>query len=143
MKKLVACFIPFCFLSCENEIKKTELDFVTNVSSIDSVQISTEPKKQSKLLLKASCTEPFMYTEIFTDKAIFTFPEKDTLILVHDFDSLAFKKDFRLFTIQDTNNFTFLFINKPCTHPGSGENWSMKAKFEINKVVYQGCAKTL
>jgi uncharacterized membrane protein len=133
------------FTSCNipEETKDTvplsKLDAVEELAAIEEVK-TTAP---SKLLMKASFTEPFMYAEIFSDKAVFTFPEKDTLIWKQAFDSLSLSKDLTLSGVEGTHTINIQLENKSCIHPGSGEKWGMKAKIDIDKVIYQGCANSV
>jgi uncharacterized membrane protein len=146
MKHLVS-FIIAClmFTSCNipEETKDTvplsKLDAIEELAAIEEVK-TTAP---SKLLMKASFTEPFMYAEIFSDKAVFTFPEKDTLIWKQAFDSLSLSKDLTLSGVEGTHTINIQLENKPCIHPGSGETWGKKAKVDIDKVIYQGCANSV
>ncbi len=146
MKKLVSfIFVCSVLISCnvpeetKDSVPFSKLDAVEELAAVEDVK-TTAP---SKLLLKASFTEPFMYAELFTDKAVFTFPEKDTLIWKQAFDSLSLTKDLKLNGIEGTHTFSIQLENKPCIHPGSGEAWGKKALFEIDKVVYKGCANTV
>lgn len=138
----IAFLILLVITSCNVPVDTTE-SIPTN--KLDAVEALAEESKQeaipAKLLLKASFTEPYMSAEFYTDKAIFTFPEKDTLVWMQNFDSLSFTKDFKLSAEQDGKTIDVSIENKSCTHPGSGEKWERKAFVEIDKVKYQGCAK--
>lgn len=144
MKSLVS-FIVVClmFNSCnipeetKDSIPLSKLDAVEELAAVEEVK-TTAP---SKLLVKASFTEPFMYAELYTDKAVFTFPEKDTLVWKQNFDSLSLTKDLKLNGVEGTHTISIQLENKPCIHPGSGETWGKKALFEIDKIIYKGCAK--
>ena len=131
------------FASCnipeesKDTVPLSKLDAVEELAAIEKVK-TTAP---SKLLMKASFTEPFMYAEIFSDKAIFTFPEKDTLIWKQAFDSLGLTKDLKLSGVEGTHTINIQLENKSCIHPGSGETWGKKALIEIDHIVYKGCAK--
>lgn len=146
MKQLVS-FILTCLIlsSCnipedtKESVPLSKLDAVEELAAVEEVETKPSPK----LLLKASFTEPFMYAEFFTDKAVFTFPEKDTLIWKQAFDSLSLTKDINLKGIEGTHSISIQLENKPCVHPGSGETWGKKAKIEIDKVKYQGCANSV
>ena len=133
---IVSCTIPE---DTKESIPLSKIEALDELAESD--QEIAVPISFHKALLKASFTEPFMYAEFFSDKAIFTFPEKDTLVLIHHFDSLDFTNDFVLTDKKGVNNISIQLNQQICTHPGSGEKWPMTAKFEINKIVYQGCAK--
>lgn len=138
----IAFLIFLTVISCNVPVDTTE-SIPTN--KLDAVEALAEEPKQaviaSKLLLKASFTEPFMYAEFYADKVIFTFPEKDTLIWKQNFDSLNFTKDYSLKGTQNGTSIEVSIENKPCIHPGSGEKWERKAFIQINNTKYQGCAK--
>lgn len=140
MRLLIHFVIGFGLMSCSTTISPKE---DTAPSDTSRIKINIEPKSNlvSKLLLKASFTEPFMYAEFFEDKAVFTFPDKDTLIWNQNFDSLNFSKDFKSNGIQDGRRIEIIIENKWCTHSGSGEKWERKAFVRIDSTKYNGCAK--
>jgi len=140
MRNLVCLFVSFILISCTTSIKPKE-DTAPSDSSRVKITVGEKTKPESKLLLIASFTEPFMYAQFYSDKAVFSFPDKDTLIWQHAFDSLNFTKDFKLNELVNEKTILVNIENKACTHPGSGESWSKKALIEIDKVIYQGCAK--
>lgn len=140
---MVAIAIGSCSVpdDTKDTIPLSKIEALDELSEVEAPD--TDQKATSRVLAKASFTEPFMYAEFFEEKAVFTFPEKDTLVLIHHFDSLDFKNNFRLSLKQGANDFGLQLINTACIHPGSGEKWPMQAKFVINKVVYQGCATSM
>lgn len=138
----LAFLILLVITSCNVPVDTTESIPTNKLDAV--VALAEEPKQESipsKLLLKASFTEPYMSAEFYTDKAIFTFPEKDTLVWMQNFDSLSFTKDFKFSAKQDGKAIDVSIENKSCIHPGSGEKWERKAFVEIDMVKYQGCAK--
>jgi uncharacterized membrane protein len=141
--KGIVLILALAFAACNLPVDTTETIPTNKLDAVEA--LAEEPKQESiptKLLLTASFTEPYMSAEFYTDKAIFTFPEKDTLVWNQNFDSLGFTKDFKLNGKQDGKAIDVIIENKSCTHPGSGEKWEKKAFVEIDMVKYQGCAKT-
>jgi len=96
--------------------------------------------EENKLLLTASFTEPYMQVQIFEQKAIFSFPDKDTLNLFLNFNEILSKDDFSFKGNSTDLVIDFKVFNEVCIHPGNGEKWDKKALCLINGETYKGCA---
>lgn len=139
MKFLNVIVLAGILASC-NVPKDTDVEIPLNKYDVIEALAESDKEETDKLLLKASFTEPFMYAEIYTNRAVFSFPEKDTLVWKHNFDSLSFTKDFSDSGKEGEHSIQIKIENKPCTHPGSGEKWSKKATISIDNSSYIGCA---
>lgn len=139
----LVCFaLSICSCNIPEDTKESiPLSKIEALDELSKIDEPVEEAKLPKLLLKASFIEPFMAAEFYEDKAVFAFSDNDTLILKQTFDSLSFSKDFKFNGSVDNKSINITIENKPCIHPGSGETWDKKATVEIDKVLYQGCAK--
>ncbi|MBL7917599.1 MAG: hypothetical protein JNM96_04320 [Bacteroidia bacterium] len=140
MMKFLSVLVLAGILASCNVPKDTDVEIPLNKYDVIEALAESDKEATDKLLLKASFTEPFMYAEIYTNRVVFSFPEKDTLVWKHNFDSLSFTKDFNESGKEGEHSIQIKIENKPCTHPGSGEKWSKKADFIIDNINYTGCA---
>jgi hypothetical protein len=94
-------------------------------------------------LYLAQCSEPFMAAYFFEHKIRLIFPEKtDSIINIGK--SIDWNTDFEGKFISVNNlNIRLSVKNKPCIHPGSGENLEKMVTFVINNLDYKGCMKKL
>lgn len=129
---LISVSLAACRNSDSDTIENKQLEILPSSSSFTSVGY----------IFSASCSEPFMYCECYTNKLILIFPEgKDSVMDNFASDIFISQQDFSYTgKTMSGKKITMNLINKTCIHPGSGENWSKTIIFEIDSLSYQGCA---
>ena len=117
------------------EISLSKMDMVDELSKIE------EPEA-SKLLFKASGTEPGWFAELYNQKIRLVVDYgKDSLLLEHKFESLE-KPEGCVVNINDTDankNVKIQIINKPCTDAGSGDKMDRTILVTFKGKNYKGC----
>jgi len=96
----------------------------------------------AEYIFSASCSEPFMYCECYTNKLVLVFPEsRDSVIDNFASDIFTSQQDFSYRgTTVAGKKLSMNLIHKSYIHPGSGEIWPKTIIFEIDSLKYQGCA---
>ncbi len=133
---LIGCNVPETHTE---DVPTSKLDAVEALSAIEEKKEGA----QAKMLAKASFTEPFMYAEIYDTKALFVFPEKDSLIAEHNFEPIVEGKDYEIEVVLAGKPLKLKLSAVTCTHPGSGETWDRKAEALYNGENFTGCAQVV
>lgn len=147
MYKLSIIALIFLVIGCNVPETKTEdiptgkLDAIEALAGIEDA--SEKDRTEPVLLAKASFTEPFMYAEIYTSKAMFVFPEKDTLFAEQAFESIVDGKDYEFELKLNGAPMKVKLTASKCIHPGSGETWDRKAEAHFNGESFVGCAQVI
>lgn len=119
----------------EVDISLSKMDLVEELSKID------EPET-SKLLFKASGTEPGWFAEFYNNKLRLVVDYgKDSLNVESQFDNLDSKDGFMYeIAIGDKTNKNFIqIINKSCTDAGSGDTKDRQVALSYKGKTYKGC----
>ena len=120
----------------EVDISLSKLDAIEELAYIE------EPV-ESKLLFKASGTEPGWFAEFYTNKLRLVVDYgKDSLILENQKnEGLDSKEGYLLELLNDTKTkkYTFQIINKPCIDAGSGDKMDRQVEVIYKDKKYKGC----
>jgi uncharacterized membrane protein len=152
MKKLTLFFLIIFLAACQNQTENAgnenrpfTIDTNSGTSSeIKEEKVSSDASASVELpLYLAQCSEPFMAAYFFENKIRLIFPEKTDSILNIE-NSIDWNTDFEgKFNSVNHLNVHLSVKNKPCVHPGSGENWEKMVTFVISNREYKGCIKKL
>lgn len=153
MKKIISISIIAFFLSACNQVNSNSSKAVTegedtlgnvdiSLSKLDLVEelAAIDEPIESKLVFKASGTEPGWFAEFYENKLrLVVNYGKDSLILNQKFKDLDNAKGFA-FSMADAKNTVNIAIdNKSCINPGSGNKEDRAVTIELNKIKYKGC----
>lgn len=152
MKRIILFFLIILITSCQNQTENAGIENrnLTNDSSSGIPSEKTEEEVVTEAsasvempLYLAQCSEPFMAAYFFEHKIRLIFPEKKDSILNIE-NPIDWNSNFEgKFNSVNNLNVQLSVKNKPCVHPGSGENWEKMVTFVINKVEYKGCIRKL
>jgi uncharacterized membrane protein len=155
IKNTLLGLTAFILVSCTQVNSTGEKTITQGDDTVSSVEISTskvdalntlaemDETEASKLIFKASGTEPGWFAEIYNNKLRLVVDYgKDSLILDNQkFDGLDNKEGYLLELIDDSKikKYSFQIINKPCTDAGSGDKMDRMVVVSYKGKSYKGC----
>lgn len=158
MQKFFALFILVLSLSACDQIEKLDkqmyedgedtlpITSLDQLEEIDKQEEFTEKAKPTKLLLKASGTEPGWFAEFYNNslRLVVDYGKDSLLLLDTEFENVTDEKgyDYINASISNTKQISLVvkIENVPCTG-ASGEKQSRKVTVTFNKKVYKGCGE--
>lgn len=156
IKNTLLGLTAFILVSCTQVNSTGEKTITQGDDTVSSIEISTskvdalntlaemDETETSKLLFKASGTEPGWFAEIYNNKLRLVVDYgKDSLILDNQkFDGLDDKEGY-IFGVQGdkdaSKNIGINIINKPCNDAGSGDKMDRMVVVSYKGKSYKGC----
>lgn len=156
IKNTLLGLTAFILVSCTQVNSTGEKTITQGDDTVSSVEISTskvdalntlaemDETETSKLIFKASGTEPGWFAEIYNNKLRLVVDYgKDSLIMENQkFEGLDDKEGY-IFGVQGdkdaSKNIGINIINKPCTDAGSGDKMDRMVVVSYKGKSYKGC----
>lgn len=159
MKKILVSLSTLLFVACTNVNSDSEKNIQSGEDTIASVDISMsktdalvdaveelskeETTTTSKLVFKASGTEPGWFGEIYSNKLRLVVDYgKDSLIVEDNFSDLKIDNEYRLAKAIVTNGkssaLAMTIKKEPCT-TASGDKVNFTVSVKLNNKSYKGC----
>ncbi len=153
---IIFCSAIIALTACTQVNSSSEKTITQGQDTISNVEISTskvdalntlaemDEAQPSKLLFKASGTEPGWFAEFYSDKLRLVVDYgKDSLIMLDQkFEGLDHKDGF-IFGVQGekdlSKNVMVNIDNKPCVDPGSGDKRDRTVYVSYKGKKYRGC----
>lgn len=154
MKKLIIAIalLNLCFTCSEpktdEQVQKEDESTEIGLSKTEQLVEITEPVKEevvaSKLLFKASGTEPGWYAEFYNNKIKLVVDYgKDSLLINDNFEAIIKPETFAYSKAESSNGSKYALaisvLNKACIAPGSGDKCDKTVEIKLNNQTYKGC----
>ena len=161
MKTIIICaFTAFVLSACTQVNTQGEKTITQGDDTISTVDISVsktgglvdlveevEKAESSKLLFKASGTEPGWFAEFYTNKLRLVVDYgKDSLIIEDTFKDFSNEKSFvyvKAINVNSKSSALSLAIKKEACTGASGEKEDFTVSFKLNNKSYKGCGSVV
>ncbi len=158
MKKLFTAIalLNLCFTCSEpktdEQSQKEDETTEIGLSKTEQIVEITEPVKEdvtaSKLIFKASGTEPGWYAEFYNNKLKLVVDYgKDSLMITDNFETITKPEAFAYSKAESSNGTKFALaisvLNKVCVASGSGDKLDKTVEIKLNNKTYKGCGSVV
>lgn len=158
MKKLITAIalLNLCFTCGEpktdGEAQKEDESTEIGLSKTEQIIEITEPVKEealvSKLVFKASGTEPGWYAEFYNNKLkLVVNYGKDSLLINDNFEAITKPETYEYSKAESSNGNKYAVaisvLNKACVASGSGDKLDKAVEIKLNNQTYKGCGSII